>query len=181
MYSCLDSLSPYAIQMASTLTSFAKTALMTSHTGQLYEFKDETGKTMFAKKFLSIESSGWQNEIRAYDTAQKLGIAKMLVRPRFVDLGKGKVMAVWPKLEGQTLRDYTAAGGKITPRIALGLAIARQFDEAIRNPDRNAGNVWITPHGKVKLIDQDQAFGSLGVNSHASNMTQQEAKAIWKL
>lgn len=181
MFQCLAELSPEASAIGQSLVALARTARMTSHTGSLYTYVDDQGKSWFAKKFDSADQKSWQSEARAYKTAQKLGISKMLVTPKFVNMGSGQVMAVWPKLEGSTLRDHLASGGKITQDIRLGLAIARQFDEAISNPDRNAGNVWVTPGGKIKLIDHDQAFGSIGCRTHASNMTLKEAREVYNL
>lgn len=181
---CYDSLSNEATVVAKSLIAFSKLA-MSSHTGQLYKYIDSNGKTWFAKKFLSIESSAWQNELKSYQYAVKLGIQGMLVKPKLVELGKGKMLLLWPMLEGQTLRDFLGKGGKLSDSQRSQLAAARQFDDAIRNADRNQGNVWVMPDGSIKLIDHDNTFSNMYQGSeskvHASGMTVQEAEELWRL
>lgn len=180
---CQDGLSPEATSLLSQLVAIS--GALSSHSGSLFKHTDTNGKSWFCKRFSSIESSSVQKEHNAYIAAAQLGIERMLVKPKFIDLGKGSVMAVWPMLEGEPLRSKVAREGRksLTEAQLDQLAVARLFDEAIRNPDRNMGNVWVLPDGRLRLIDHDAAFSSAYSSElpHASNMTLDEAKARARL
>jgi hypothetical protein len=189
-YSCISS----AFRCESSLSDSAQLLLgnlvalggaLSSHSGALFSHTDASGRTWFCKRFSSIESSSVQKEHDAYIAAAKLGMERMLVKPKFIDLGKGAVMAVWPMLEGEPLRSKVARDGRksLSELQMQQLAIARQFDDAIRNPDRNMGNVWVMPDGRLRLIDHDAAFSAAYSReaAHASSMSFDEAKRIHML
>lgn len=182
-FACQDSLSPEAQNLLSGLVALS--GALSSHSGALYKHTDANGRTWFCKRFSSIESGSVQKEHDAYVAAVGLGLERMLVKPRFIDLGKGAVMAVWPMLEGEPLRAKVARDGRKSLSEAQldQLAIARQFDELVRNPDRNMGNVWVMPDGRLRLIDHDAAFSSAYSReaAHASAMTYDEAVARCRL
>lgn len=182
-FACLDVLSLQGQEIAANLVSLSRTVAISSHFGSLYSYTDKSGKQWFAKKFASIETSSVEAEARAYTEAQRLGISAMLIRPKFVDLGNGKLLAVWPKVEAVTLREWLAAGNKLTDSMRQSLAVCKQFDAVIRNADRNLGNVLVQPDGRLRLIDHDAAFSNQYNDqlAHASNMTLLEAENVWRL
>lgn len=176
----MDYLSAEAQSITSKLISLARSH-STTHSFSLFEHTDSLGRVWFVKRFMSIELDLVKAELESYQKAHKLGLGQMLVRPKVLPLPDGKTMLIWPKLKGRTLGEHLASGAKLTSGQRLALAAARQLDEAIGNPDRNLGNVWVEPSGRIRLIDQDLAKAGAEVRAHASGLSLQESKALLDL
>lgn len=155
-FSCLDHLGEAAQLIMGNLISVAKSH-NTTHSLSLFEHTDSSGQTWFVKRFMSIEADAVKAELNAFQVADKMGISSLLVRPKMLPLPGGKTMLIWPKLPGQTLRNFLARGGRLSRAQQTVMDVAADFDKAIGNPDRNHGNVWVEPSGRIRLLDHDQA------------------------
>src|SRR5262249_47967202 len=131
--------------------------------GEVYRAKDTRLGREVAVKVLPASFSQDAERLRRFE--QEAKAASALNHPNIVSLfdvgtntGDGAPYVVQELLEGETLRDAVAAG-PLPPRRAVAYAIqiahglAAAHEKGIIHRDLKPENLFITPDGRVKILD----------------------------
>lgn len=129
--------------------------------GEVYRARDERLKREVAVKVLPSSFSSDPDRLRRFE--QEAQAAGSLNHPNILaiyDIGThdGSPYIVSELLEGETLRSRLS-GGALSPRRAIGHALriahglAAAHEKGIVHRDLKPENIFITPDGRVKILD----------------------------